>query len=412
MSENSKKGLHYGWVICFVGFVIMWFVICPISNCWGLFVVPVCESFGISRTQFSLVSTFNSAAGMLFSLLTGKLYGRYGIKRVMTVSSIICPLAYTCYGLAPSIQFFYRIRFVCGFTSASISLVAISSLMANWFNEKRGTAIAIAATGSGVGGVVLNPVIGALNTSIGWRNTYMILGAVMFITVVPCVVFLVKDKPADKGLEPYGGMPKGDAAARAYAGLTLSEAAKKPYFYMIAVIFLIVGASCTGVMGNTAAYVTDLGYEYSFASVVASIVTGSLAVGKLVMGAVFDKLGSQKAATISLRGFVFSFAMYGFASNTAMLLRGVGIIGFGLSFASVAYSILVQDLFGRKDYSNIYGKFNVLSALGAALVNPLMATVYDKTGSFVLGWRTLILTAALCIVLVNLAFAAKKRENS
>ncbi len=410
MSETKKSGLHYGWVICFVGFMIMWFVICPISNCWGLFVVPVCETFGISRTQFSLVSTCNALAGMVFSMFTGQLYGKFGIKRVMTVSSIILPIAYACYGLAPSIQVFYAIAFVCGFTSASISLIAISSLMANWFVEKRGTAIAIAATGSGIGGVIMNPIIGVLNTSMGWRKTYIILAVVMFITVVPCVVFLVKDKPADKGLEPYGGLPQTDGASPVTSGLTLAEAVKKPYFYMTAVVFLIVGASCTGVMGNTAAYVTDLGYEYSFASVVASIVTGSLAIGKLAMGVIFDKLGAQKAATISLAGFVFSFTMYTFAHSKLILLAGVGIIGFGLSFASVAYSIVVQDLFGRKDYSNIYGKFTVLSSRGAAAINPLMATIYDKTGSFVPGWTALIVTSVICIVMVNMAFTLKKKE--
>lgn len=414
MGNEKKQPLHYGWVIVFVGFVIMCFVVCIVQNCVGMFVKPVSESLGITRQAFSLTTTFFAVAGILLSSFMGRIYAKFTIKRVMVAASVILPIAYGCYSIAPNIYVFYGISFICGLMSTSLTMIAISTLMANWFSEKRGLAIALASTGSGVGGVFLNPIIGRMITSLGWRSTYAVLAVVMAVTVIPCTLFLVKDTPAQKGLGPYGGPAKTGRINRQAEGLTAAQARKSPAFWMWAPVCAIVAAGCTCVMQHTVAYVSDIGYDYSFAAGIASGITASLAIGKIVMGEVFDRIGSRKAATLSLLRFMSAYVLYGFAENKILLIVAVGIVGFGLSFATVAFSVVTQDLFGKKDYAGIYGMVTMCSSVGSALGSPAVATVFDKIGSYKPAWVVMAALMGISVILINCAFmySASKEKQS
>ena len=407
----KTKKLHYGWVMCRVGFVYFFLAVCVLSNCVGLFVKPVSEAFGISRQAFSLTSTCYMGAGMLMSMFAGRIIKKIGLRKVLLASSISVPIFYAGYSVAPTIQVFYLIGFLTGIGGVFLSSLGVSTLLNAWFTEKRGTAIALAATGSGIGGIIMNPFVGSLITRYGFRKTYLILAVMMAVVIIPCTVFLVREKPRDIGEEPYGGLPRTDSSSGEVSGMTMEEALKTPMFYLLAVVYAVVSASCTCVMQHTVPYVTDIGYEYSFAAGIASVVTASLAIGKIVMGAAFDRIGSQKAATISLLAFVVSFALYNLAGSLPMLYLSTGLVGFGLSFATVAYSVIVQDVFGKKDYASIYGKLTVAASLGGAVASPLIRKVFDSMGTYRPAWIALSAMAAVNILIVNLVFAMKKKRN-
>lgn len=407
---QGRQRLHYAWVIAAVGFIFYWFTVCIISNCVGMFVAPVSQALGISRSQFSLTTTFTSLGSMAMSALAGRLYGKYSIRRVLLLLSVTTPLAYGCYSIAPNIYCFYAIGVICGIGMAGIASVGVSALISNWFNEKRGTAIAIAVTGSGVGGIFFNPLIAKLITDLGWRQAYLILAGMMALTLIPCALFLVRDRPADLALEPYGGATQAGGTDVQSSGLTLAQARKSPTFWMLAPVCVIGTGCCVCVMQHTTAYATDLGISYASAATVASIVTASLAVGKLIMGVVFDKIGSRRACSLSLSVFLLALVFYGLAEvYIALLYVAAVILGLGLSVSTVAYSVVTQDLFGKKDFAAIYGNLLVFGSLGGALGSPLIAAVYDTLGSYRLAWLALAVLMAIALVLVNLAFGQKAK---
>ena len=89
MSNTRTSGFHYGWVIVVSCFMIMCFALCLIMNCFGLFIKPVTEDLGMSRQAFSMNSTMISAAMMVVSFFSGKVFsGRVSIKKIMMVATI------------------------------------------------------------------------------------------------------------------------------------------------------------------------------------------------------------------------------------------------------------------------------------------------------------------------------------
>ncbi len=418
MSEktvSNKKGFHYGWVIVFVGFLAMWFITCVFSSAAGMMVGPVTEEMGISRSRFTMCSTACSIAGMLMSTSIGKIFAKFSVKKTMLVGSALFAACYAAYGLAPNIYVFYIIGFISGFAMIMSSMVAISTLLARWFDEKRGLAVALASTGSGVGGVVMNPVIGALVTSIGWRKTYFVLGAMIAVVMIPAILFLIKETPQEMGLEPYGKKETADGIAAAeVTGYTAAQARKTPMYWLWVPVVLIVSATCNTIMQHTVAYATDMGFEYGAAAGIASVLTAGLAIWKLVMGQLYDSIGSRKAATLSLSVYTLVLVLYAISSKEMAFIYYIGtaLFGMGGSFATIAYSVVVQDVFGKKDFATIYGGINVFASVGGAIGSPVVAAVFDTLGTYKPAWIVLAVIMFMNVILVNMMFKAKDKYES
>lgn len=415
MADTKKKGFHYGWVIVFVGFLAMWFITCIFSSAAGMMVNPVTEELGISRSRFTMASTACSIAGMIMSTSIGKVFAKFSVKKTMLAGSALFAACYAAYGLAPNIYVFYVIGFISGFAMIMSSMVAISTLLARWFDEKRGLAVALASTGSGVGGVVMNPVIGALVTSIGWRKTYFALGAMIAVVMIPAVLFLVRETPQEMGLEPYGKKETADGAAVPEAtGYTAAEARKTPMYWFWVPVVLIVSATCNTIMQHTVAYATDMGFEYGAAAGIASVLTAGLAIWKLVMGQLYDSIGSRKAATLSLSVYTLVLILYAISSKEMAFIYYIGtaLFGMGGSFATIAYSVVVQDVFGKKDFAAIYGGINVFASVGGAIGSPVVAAVFDNLGTYKPAWVVLAAIMFVNVILVNLMFNAKNKYES
>ena len=98
MSNTKTSGFHYGWVIVVSCFMIMCFALCLIMNCFGLFIKPVTEDLGMSRQAFSMNSTMISAAMMVVSFFSGKVFsGRVSIKKIMMVATVGLSASYALY---------------------------------------------------------------------------------------------------------------------------------------------------------------------------------------------------------------------------------------------------------------------------------------------------------------------------
>ena len=410
---EKKKGIHYGWLIVFSCFMIMSLFLCIVMNCPGLFLISVTEEFGISRSQYTLNTTVISVAMMIVAMNAGKIFSKFSVKKVMMVSSIILPVAYSFYSKATSIAIFYVISAVVGLCMGLCGMVPMSTLITRWFNEKKGLATGLAFTGSGLGGMILQPIIGELIVNVGWRNTYFYLAILMFVLVVPCTVFILKDYPSEKGLEPVGGAVKTTADAPvADDGMTLGEARKKLYFWMFLPLVTLSSAAACSMVQNVSPYVTDLGFDPTVAAKLSALSLGVLAACKVLLGQIYDKKGSLFTTVMSLTCLVGAAACYASAVNSTFLYAGIIISGLGIAYTTVGYPINTQSMFGKKDYSAIYGNVASFSSIGTAIGSPITSVIYDATGSYRMAWLMWAVVNAVAIfVFIALSKMAAKDKS-
>lgn len=408
MSTSSKR-FHYGWAIVFSCFVIMCFGMCVVMNCFGLFIKPVTEDLGIGRQEFSMNSTMVSLSMMTVAYFAGKIFSKFNVKRVMMIASIALSLSYACFSFAKNVVMFYVISAAVGFFLALIAQVPCSILVTNWFNAKRGLAMGLVFMGSGIGGMVLNPIIGQLITNVGWRQTYLILGVLMFVTMVPCTFFIIKVKPADKGLDPYGGAAQNLGSDGEELGMTLPQAKRDKRFWLFLSAATMTTATCSAIVQQLTSYVSDIGYSYTTAANISALSLGLLAVGKIILGQIFDKLGAKKATYFSIVCILTGVIALTMAQSVAMLGLFLILFGLGCAFTTVAYPIITTDLFGKKDYSSIYGIVCVASSIGTAVGSPSAAAIYDATGSYVNAWYIGIVFCAINLVSMAVVYRSSKK---
>lgn len=113
-------------------------------------------------------------------------------------------ISYATYGFATQIWHMYISAALVGFFSCGAVVMPVSIIIANWFQKGRGTAMSIALAGSGIGGTIITPILNRIIMNQGYSKAFLIFGILMVVVEVPVAFFIMRPKPSDMGLEPYG----------------------------------------------------------------------------------------------------------------------------------------------------------------------------------------------------------------
>ncbi len=385
-SHNSK--IFYGWWVVAGGLIIMFTIGGIAWNCVSAFIKPVCADLGFTRQAMSMNSTITSIIGMMVSLSWGYILRHFSLKNLMRIAVFGLPLGYVGYSFCSTIAMFYTCSVLVGFCLSLIMNLPLSMILTNWFEEKRGTAMGIAFMGSGIGGMLFIPLISNMIETSGWRYTFRFSAVVMFIAAFIAVFFLIRIRPEDMGLRPLGWEKRhNSAAAKEQAavaeGPLFNELARTGRFWLLAFCISASNSAVGCVNQALQPHLTDNGYAVATAALIVSVGMGLLAIGKMGLGVVFDKMGIRIGTLFSLGlgllgliGMIFCKNPIGVASAVVL---GQGI---GCAFGTVGVPIVSRTLFGERDYATNYG---VISAIGGVCnsISPMLnGAAYDRFGSY------------------------------
>ena len=385
--KKQESRVFYGWYVVFACFLIMGVSVGLVNNSSGVYIKPVCADMGFSRKAMAFNSTLIAASSMVVAVSAGKIYARFDIKQVMRFGGVALGLGYISYSLARSLPMFYLSSVVCGFSQALLTTVSISMLITNWFQKKRGSALGAASMGSGVGGMICNPLAAWLIQQVGWRSTYLILGIAILVIVAPACFFIIRSKPQDIGLRPYGETPQPAKSEETAVlldspGLTAKAARRTWQFWALAVCNTINSLCAVSLVQNSAPHLNDVGLSAMAASAVASAMMASLAVGKVLLGWLFDRWGVRRAslfANLCMIMGLMGMVLVPFWPALGMIVVGTGLGG---AFGAVATTLLTDRLFGTKEFAAILGSISAISGVGAMAGPIAINSVYDLLGSY------------------------------
>ena len=165
------------------------------SVSFGVFFKPILDEFGWSRATLSLVQTVSMLVAAAATPFLGMLIDKVGPRVMLFICTAAQAISSTATGLAPSISFIYIGRIL----SELRPLASLQVLINRWFIKKRGQAQGIVATGLPIGTFALVPLSQYLILSWGWRETMLFWAGVVF-AITLTMVWLVRDRPRDKGV--------------------------------------------------------------------------------------------------------------------------------------------------------------------------------------------------------------------
>ena len=405
----EKKKIYYGWITVAGCTMIMATAMGIVFNCASLFIKPIAEDLGYSRSAVQMISTVFNIGNMAVSFLAGKIFTENNIVKLMKVSILVMVCCYFMNSMVSSIYLFYLIALINSVCMTLLTTMPISFIINNWFYEKGGLALGLASMGSGIGSAIFSALSGVWLTTMGWRNTYRLLALFVAVIAIPAVFFLVKLRPQDMGLEPYGKKAEGQQAAQ-NTGMSAKEVRKKPVFWILVVIAGLLGISMSAMYGNIAPHLSDIGYSTSFSANVLSVGMVALTGGKLLLGRIFDKVGVRN-------GFAFAcLCLFGglvamlFAKSWIALAFLIISMGFGVSFGAVCFPLMLPAVFGKESYRSIIGIVSAVLALGSAVAPSISGWIYDSFGTYNAAFIGGAVIMAAVTVIVWLVLPKKENE--
>jgi len=383
--KSLRNAVFYGWIIAVAGMLFMMADYGIINNCYSLFIVPITRDLGLSRQAYSVCQTLVFGSVMCMSTIAGRIFERFGLMRVMRVGAVAAVLAYYGYSFATSLPVFYALSVLLGCSQCLISVIPLSILLKNWFHDHYGAAVGVTFLGSGLGGMIFNPIATRMIEAYDWRLTYKILAIAMAALSLPAVFLIFKERPEDMGLLPLGydknakdcAMP-----AQKETGAGYRAALHSAKFWIFCVIIAAYAISASTLVYSISPHLQDIGYSSMFAATCVSVGMGFLAIGKASVGFIIDKIGIRKSTIFAVFStFIGLIGMMLVANINMFALVLVGLT-FGCSYSTVGIPVLVQKVFGTKEYSHIFGTFMAMSSFGSAISPYFSGTIFDVLGSY------------------------------
>lgn len=395
---KAGKKIFYGWVVALAGAVVLGVSHGVVSNCFSLYIIPVSEALGIGRDTFSVCSMIINGLYAVTSFLAGAIYRRFRLRNIIRLAAVALPVSYFCYSLCRTPAALYAVSVAVGLSVSFISFVPFTAIIGNWFEEKRGTAMGLCFMGSGLGGMLMNSLTAVLLERCGWVRTYQITAGVMLAVLCAMVFLVIRVTPEEMGLSPLG-LKSGETEP--VYGPEAKQALRSRSFAALMVTALVIGLNSSVLSVLIAPHLIDLGYSTLFAAGVTSAYLGFLALSKVLLGRVYDRVGAIRGTALSLLGFLLGFLGL-YLSRAGWAIPLIMLAALGTAASNVSYPVTTRYAFGTRAYTTLYGYMMglnfVVSSLGAVIANG----IFTGTGSY--NGIILICVAASLLGLVSLRF--------
>lgn len=409
----EKRRAFYGWrIVAASAFVLA--IALGMFKANSVFVKPVCDSLGFGRSEFTLHRTIITLTSAFIVPVYGKAVQRFGVRKVLIIGGSMLSLVTIGYSFANQLWHFYLLAFVYGMFHNAVHFMVIGVLISSWFQDRREFAIGLAYSGSGLGGAIMIPVIGRAIELVSWRFAYRFMGVLALATLVPITLFFIKDKPEEAGVTRYTSAKEETREEKrteeSAFDLSLSESFQTSRFWLLSAAFFLISGFAAATSTHSAPYLSDIGYPAAVVSAVISVFMVVLTIGKIILGAVYDRFGTVGGnALVVLCSLIFPIAalLSHLPAFPWIYAVSVGIASCGLS---VPLSPLISKHFGQKDYPMIFSIFTMINAVGASIYVPLMGAAYDYSGSYRPAWIALLVLSVIISVCLGASEIIYRRE--
>lgn len=399
---KKTGGTHYGYVIVLCCFLIMFVIVGLVMSCAGIFYKPVSGELGVDIGRFGLYMSLNFLSSTLMLSVAGRLIERYSARWILSGSSAVIAVSFMLMSQFQALWQFYVVGVVFGISLSFLLYLGFPTLLNRWFKARMGLFIGICSAGSGIGGVLFNPLAGHLIAQYGWRTTYFLFGMAILLLVAPVLALFLRDYPEDKGLSAYGASSvvennKPSETFGTAKDISYKEALHMPIFYGLIVFAFLMNATAT-LNIFIPAYMQSADFSVEQASLVASAAMVGVTVGKVLLGMINDRsalLGVFTTIGLGIAGLLLMLM------NHAGLLFAIGggfLFGWAYAGVTVQTPMLVRSVFGVGSYAQIYSNVSMAIAVGGAVAAGGWGLLSDVTSFrfiFATGATFLMLSGAI-----------------
>jgi len=380
-SAAAWQRLGVALLLSTIGGVGMWSVVVALP--------AIQAEFGVDRAGASLPYTFAMIGFAGGGVFMGRLADRFGIAVPLVVGTLALALGYLAVGYSANLT---QVALAHGLLIGIGCSASFGPLMADisyWFARRRGIAVAIAAAGNYLAGVVWPPLVQHFIASHGWRATHIGIGLFLFVTMMPLILLM------RRRIDHQHHAAAGIAAARKQAEAPFSGRT-------LQVLLCIAGVACCVAMSmpqvHIVAYCGDLGYGVARGAEMLSVMLGCGVISRVASGFIADRIGGVR--TLLIGSLLQGLALTLYLGFDGLISLYVISALFGLFQGGIVpmYAMIVREYFSPREAGTRVGLVLMATLLGMALGGWMSGKIFDLAGSYQaaflngLGWNLVNVT--------------------
>ncbi len=409
MTNRGAKArrLHYAWVVAGLTFLVL-LATAGVRSAPGVLIVPLEKEFGWDRATISLAISVNLVLYGLIGPFAAALMARLGIRRTVLVSLSCVAIGVAMTPLMTAawhLVLLWGVVVGCG--TGMTALVLGATVVNRWFVERRGLVLGVLTASSATGQLVFLPLLASVVQRLGWRPAALLVAGAAAM-VVPLVALLLRERPSEVGLRPYGANDEAEEPATLAGNPFLAAVdalmvgLRSRDFWLLAASFFVCGASTNGLIGT---HLIPACLDYGIPEVQGAALLAAMGL--------FDLVGTTASGWLSDRwdNRVLLSWYYGLRGVALILLPiCLGSASGGLPVFAVIYGLdwiatvpptvrLTSDAFGKARAAMMFGWIFAAHQLGAAAAALGAGALRSWTGDYE---RAFITSGALCLMTAGL----------
>jgi MFS family permease len=379
----------------------------------GVLMEPLQAEYGWSVTTISLAVAVNMALYGLTAPFAAALMERFGIRPVVVTALVVVAAGsgLTVF-MTASWQLVLCWGVLVGLGTGSMALALVATVTGRWFVARRGLVSGVLTAGGAAGQLVFLPLIAVVAEGSGWRAAALGV-SVVALAVVPLVLLMLRERPRDLGVAPYGGTPADDvdpvrAGAGRLAVRALTDAARTKPFWYLAAGMMICGATTMGlIQPHFIPAAHDHGMPQTVAAGLLALVGLFDIAGTIASGWLTDRFDPRVLLLVYyvLRGASLAAlpALFGPDIQANMVAF---IVFYGLDWVATIppTMALTREIFGARA-PVVFGWIFASHQVGAAAMALVAGVVRDTVGAYDLAWQV---GGALCLLAGGLSLMVRR----
>lgn len=389
--------MRYAWVIIAVAALVS-AISSAMRIAFGIFIDPMEELFGWSRTAASTAYAINFIVFGASSMILGRLSDRWGARPLMIGGSLLFALSMLLTAQVTALwQIYFAYGLLMGITGA-IFFTPVQVMVTRWFNHRIGAAVGFVVACQALGPMILAPLLRHLVDVLSWNQAFSftgLLGGGMMLAAS----LLARDYP------DYGGHHADVKVQHPTISAISAEyrvARRQRVFWLLPACHLLGCVSHALPLVHVVSMATAKGISGVVAAAALSTVSGMAVLGRFNMAILAERIGGRKALvftlTIQCLGILILYPFLYLAPSLFVLYLFAVVFGIGYGGEMVIFPIINREYFHRHVIGSVYGVQMFGAGIGMAAGGWLGGALYDLSGGYDLALLAALATGLAGIV--------------
>ena len=213
------------------------------------FFKAVSDGIGSPVSAIALMMTVCTITLTFAAPLAGRLFPKIDSRILLTAMAVIVIVGYAQLSFGQASWQWWLAGFLYGVGGSGIFIIGAPIFISNWFQKRTGFAVGLYGMLLAILSAILNPVIAAVISGVGWRTAYLVLAVVAAVMIIPWTLFVVRFKPEQLGLKPYGYV-EGESVAAENQDETGPGVPYKKALISVAFVAAVIAAGAMCNMGG------------------------------------------------------------------------------------------------------------------------------------------------------------------